>query len=190
MDLKVLMSALRQQKQGHVCIPTSLSDPLIEMKIADPIIGDTATIFMGMMDENYTEEDWNDHKGQLVRLFSITDLKCIGDIKVMMHKTSLDTQQLGEDMNRLIADINKHKPAVLRIVSLGNRWSPALSDALLTFIRCWQIPPDQKTLQLITLGESDDAYFLSFCKDICMKKTCAALQFYNAKDYDVFGHSK
>ena len=40
MDLKNLMAALLQKKHGHVCIPTSLSDQLIEMKLAHPIDGD------------------------------------------------------------------------------------------------------------------------------------------------------
>lgn len=189
--MRNLLASLQEKPDGHSCIPTALADPLLEMKTAHAIVGDIPTIFLGMVDEKYTVEEWNDHKDQIVQLFSITDHKCIGEIKVQTHKTgSLNAQLFGQEMSRIITEVNNQKPTALRIVSLGPRWSPVLSDALLTFIRAWQIPPNQKTLQLITLGESADSYFLSFCKDICLKRTCAILQFYNAHDYDVFGTIK
>jgi hypothetical protein len=88
------------------------------------------------------------------------------------------------------SQINQLKPTAIRIVGLGFATSSFVADALATLIRSCQISPNEKHVQFITLGDSEDCHNLNFCKDLCLKQECKTLQYFSVSDYDIFENLK
>jgi hypothetical protein len=87
-----------------------------------------------------------------------------------------------------ISGINSVNITQLRIVGLGAGSSGAISDAIESLIRSWNVEWENKSVQFVALGESLDFHYLNFCKSLCMKKLCGVLQYYNTMDYSPFGY--
>jgi len=158
------------------------------MSFENAITGDHSTIFVGVVNANYTEAIWNDHKEQLSKLFGITSLDCIKEMKLECPGPIMEPGLVLSRMTEITAFINEKKSTMLRIVGLGVGSSEVITDALEALIRQWDIPLDQKHVQFVSLGETEDYHYLNFCRELCMKQVCKNLQYYNTMDYNPFGY--
>ena len=182
------MSTHRKQ----VCIPTALQAPVLTMSAVSPatVTADLPTIFIGMIDDDYTEDTWHNDMQQIGRIFRISGEKNIAQIKIKKAGAFVNTQEFGNEVIAAGSQINQLKPTAIRIVGLGFATSSFVADALATLIRSWQISPNEKHVQFITLGDSEDCHNLNFCKDLCLKQECKTLQYFSVSDYDIFGNLK
>jgi len=182
----IKMAFSNVQQDAH--IPTTLRDPLLVMSFADTSTGNIPTIFVGIVDNMYTNEMWTRHKSRIVHLFNITDQNCIGDVQVHSLAGNLvDGERLGQDMSAAIDEVNRTQTRVLRIVGLGIGSSLAVTEALESLICGWAIPFSEKEVQFVALGESPGCHYLNFCKSLCLKRTCKCIHYYNTMDYNAFG---
>jgi len=181
-----MATSLDLQLTAH--IPIAIQGPLLTMSFENAITGDYSTIFVGVVDANYTEAMWNDHKKQLSKLFGITSLDCIKEMKLECPGPIIDQGLVLSRMTEITAFINERKSTILRIVGLGVGSSQVITDALEALIRQWNIPLDQKHVQFVSLGESEDYHYLNFCRGLCMKQVCKNLQYYNTMDFNPFGY--
>ena len=164
-----------------VHIPAQLTDPVIVMNFGNPSTGNISTIFFGMVDALYTDEVWGRDRSRIAHLFGITDQDCSVDIKV--H----DEDQLVPVVRTAIDKLNQLPQfTVLRIVAIGAN-KPTFADAMKTLIHGWAIPSANKQIQFVAVGESPDFFYLNFCRDLCLRKICQSLEYYNTMDYNQFG---
>lgn len=181
------MASNEQNNLAH--IPATLAAPLLMMTYGEPRTGNWPTIFIGIVDDNYIEEMWNHDKRRIMSLFALTDPLCIGEIKVRNKgNRCVDADQLGIDMGVALDSVNKTGTKVLRIVTLGKGYSPVVLEGLEALILGWCIPPEEKELDFIAVGESSDHLNLNLCKNLVMKKSCKTLRYYSARDYNIFGN--
>ena len=180
-------------------IPASVKDPVMQMSCVDPVVGDVPTIFVGIVDKNYTDNMWKCISHRLAKLFGISDhnLCChikVGSLNPELNLDIIDAERLQEQTTKAVTMINqkslnqKSKENMIRIVLLGSTSSPAITDALEALIRGWEVPSDEKNMQFIALGESENYHYLNFCKSLCMKMVYKSLQYYNTMDYNSFGY--
>jgi len=175
-------------RQDFAHIPIALEGPLLTMTFNDPHIGDCITIFVGIVDETYTDAEWTTHRNRLATLFGITDPSCCIEIQIgNLGDRRIDAGKLLAQTIAATNLINQCKPKVLRIVGLGVGTSEIITDALEHLIRKWDIPLEDKHVQFISLGESRNFHNLNFTRRLCMKQICKTLQYYNTMDYNSFG---
>jgi len=169
-------------------IPVSLRDPVLEMSAQVAYTGDLLTVFIGIVNNVYTEQMWSSHAQSLAALFGIAQPFII-EIKVRAKKGEMmvDDVQLGVDVTAAIEAINSTQVDKIRIVGMGISSAPAMNMALESLVRGWKIPWDQKKVQFVALGESAERSYLHFCKMLCLKKLCVGIQFYMTMDYNLFG---
>jgi len=169
-------------------IPVSLRDPVLKMSADSAIIGNIPTIFVGVVDEQYTDAMWTKHAERLSHLFGIDDPTCIAEIKVKNRgPRTIDGEQLGRDMTAAINVMNSLEASAIRIVGMGIHSALGVHDALESLVRGWNLPWEQKMVQFVALGDSREGDYLNFCKALCLKKLCGSIQFYKTMDYNNFG---
>lgn len=169
-------------------VPISLRAPCVTMSWSDPLTGNQASIFVGIVDDTYTNEMWNRDVTRLRTLFGITDDSSVGELMVAsIANKMVDSEKLKSDMFSAMELINRSQIQQLRIVGLGVGSSPAVTDALESLLRGWNTPEDCRHVQFIALGESADYHYLNFCKSLSLKKLCKSLQYYNTMDYNDYG---
>jgi hypothetical protein len=185
------MESSRMQLGHDAHIPAALKGPLLLMSASPAIVGNIPTIFVGIVDDHYTDEMWRNHATRLANLFGITDQTCTAPIKVVSEpadSTVVDAGRLAQDITYAMQVINQLQTKTIRIVGMGIGSSLAVTEALESLIRGWEIPPEEKNVQFIALGESTHFHYLNLCKSIVMKQMCHQLQYYNTMDYNVFGY--
>jgi len=183
------MATSEVQLDAH--IPVTLQGPLLVMSYDEPCIGKIATIFVGIVNESYTDAMWDAHKKRLTDLFDITDPSCMKEIKVESRgerQDQINSGKLLEQWNATLKLINQWKPKILRIIGLGVGSAEVVVQALESLIQRWDIAREDKHVQFISLGESRHFYYLNFCRSLCMKQICKTLQYYNTMDYNPFGY--
>jgi hypothetical protein len=176
--------------ENRTDIPVALNDPGLTMCFRDVHTGNLPTIFVGCMDEPYPEARWIEDVDRIIKLFDITDLTRIGYIKITPERNGakIDEAKLLRAVTEAIAVINKTTDKKIRIVGLGVRGAKRVYEALEHLVRGWKVPVDQKEIQFVAVGEYDNYASLKFCKVLCLKKLCAAVEVYNTKDYNDFGY--
>jgi len=185
---KVLSSQADSDDGSDAHIPVSLRDPVLTMHSESAFVGNIPTIFVGVVDEEYTETMWRNHADRLARLFGIAHAIFIGEIKVRCRRQDqIDGEQLGRDMSVAIDAINSNVVGKIRIVGLGKSSAIGVHAALESLIRGWNLPWDQKQVQFVALGDSKENHYLNFCKSVCLKQVCHTVQFYSTMDYNDFG---
>jgi len=180
---------LGQEDSGdNAHIPVSLRAPLLRMSAENAITGNIITIFIGVVDEQYTDNMWEMHFRRLSNLFHIDDPHCFAVIKVKNRgQDEIDAGQLGLDMSAAIDVINANVVQAIRIVGMGNRGAIGVHKAMEALVRGWNLPWDQKIVQFVALGDSQDHVYLMLCQNLCLGQICASVQFYNTMNYDNFG---
>ena len=159
------------------------------MSASPTVRGNQPTIFVGIVDKNYTEEMWNIHMNRLADLFEITDPSMICQIKVgSLASHFVDGENLHQQIMTAKRAVNQINVTLLRIVGLGIGSSESVTQALESFVREWNIPSNKKEVQFVALGESIDCHYLNFCKSLVLKQRCQTLQYYNTMDFDEHGY--
>jgi len=179
-----------ETRQKQVCIPTVIQAPVLTMSTVSHAIVtvDIPTIFVGLVDDEYTEDTWHNDTQQIGRIFQISGEQTIAQIKIKKAGAFINTQEFGSEVSSAGSRMNQLKPTAIRIVGLGFATSSFVADALSALIDSWQIPSNEKHVQFITLGDSPDCHNLNFCKDLCLRGSCKTLQYFNVSDYDIFGN--
>lgn len=182
----------QQMQRAAAHIPTDLHDSVLEMRPAKAQTGNCPTFFIGIVDQDYTDEVWNSHKARISSLFDISP-DCCCDIRAggVAGTKALDIQKLQQKIKGAIDKINNETDGItskIRIVGLGQGSSQGLTDAIEALIRGWKRLPNEKSVQFIAMGESEKFHYLNFCRNLCMKELCGALQYYNTMDYSPFGY--
>ena len=150
-----------------------------------------ATIFIGIVNEHYLDEDWEKHKQRFMALFRITDTSFIMEIKISSIEFGshiLNSTKLAEDTTTVMQIINCLETNQLRFLHMGAGHGYAVDDSIESLIRGWDKPEKEKHIQYINHGESKNFHSLNFCKRLCMKQLCGTLQFYNTDDFTNFGY--
>jgi len=173
---------------AQTCIPIRLQAPTLALSAVKPVTGDFPTIFVGMVDNKYTDDLWDNDMEQIGRLFQMTANCYIKQIKITRTGRLINVPEFGNAITEAFVDINSIKPIAIRIVGLGSRTTPFVTEALAQLIRGWDIPANQKEVQFITLGDSEDYHNLNFCKDLCLKEQCKTLHYFNTYDYGILGN--
>jgi len=187
---KLQKLSVHSDTDDNAHIPVSLRDPILKMSAESAITGNIPTIFVGVVDEQYTDGMWQRHLTRLSSLFHINDSKCVGEIKVKnrgQNQNEIDGEQLGRDMSAAIEVININVVQAIRIVGMGIHSAIGVHDALESLVRGWNLPWDQKIVQFVALGDSRESDYLNFCKALCLKQICGTIQFYHTMDYNNFG---
>ena len=185
----------KANKDENAHIPFSLRDPVLLMSSDEAYTGNVPTIFVGVVDEDYTEEMWNNHATRIMQLFKF-DIKHSHFIKVKgeRSKSSINSDQMGEDVSEAIEKINSLEQThnytfnVMRIVGMGIHSAIGVHIALEALVKGWNLQWNEKAVQFVALGDSVQGSYLNFCKSLCLKKICAEVQFYKTMDYDQFGY--
>ena len=105
-------------------LATALRDPLIVLGSDHPWTGNIPTIVIGLVNEHYLEDEWNNHKKRILALFKITDPSFLLEVKANstgFGSRVLDDSKLGEDTSTAIQIINCLETNQLRIIHLGVR---------------------------------------------------------------------
>jgi len=179
----------RESDHTHqTCIPIMLRAPTLVLSVVQPFTGDCPTIFVGMVDNEYTDNLWDNDRDQLERLFQMTANCYIKQIKITKTGSLYNVPEFGSAITEAFVDINTLQPITIRIVGLGSQTNSFVTQTLAELIRGWNIPPNQKEVQFITLGDSEDCHNLNFCKDLCLKEQCKTLQYFNVYDYGILGN--
>jgi len=175
-------------RQAH--IPVSLRDPVLEMTSAVAYTGYLPTVFIGVVDNDYTEEMWNAHAIRLAKLFNVSQETGLQEIKLRSIGTNqIDGEQLGREIDSAINFINMQnmKGDKIRIVGMGIHSAIAVHEALESLVRGWDLPWEDKKLQFVALGDSSGSDYLNLCKRMSLKKICKIIQFYSTMDYNNVG---
>jgi hypothetical protein len=130
---------------------------------------------------------WQQHVTAIKQLFLIPDESVLAELKLGSIGPQVDAVQLNQDIQKATTAVNRAQIKLLRIVGLGIGSSPAVSEALESLIRCWNIPPGEREVLFIALGESLDFHYLNFCKSLCLNQIVKCLHYYNTLDYNNFG---
>jgi hypothetical protein len=176
--------------QAH--IPVSIRDPVLIMSAECAYTGVLPTVFVGIVDERYTEEMWNSHALRLAELFNVQETG-VKEVKIRrIGINTIDGEQLGRDMTSAINFLNEQSVQSgvvnkIRIVGMGIHSAIAVLDALEGLVQGWNQPWDQKKIQFVALGDSKESDYLNLCKRMCLKKICYAVQFYTTMDYTTVG---
>lgn len=185
------MAARQRQRSVDAHIPVSLRDPLLKMSAGIPFKGNQPTVFLGIVNEEYTEEVWDRHAERLAKLFRF-DKSSIIRVKVESLQVKgdrvVDAEKLGLEIAQAIDDINDRDAKEISVVCLGRSGSLALDKAVVALLRGWKASSQERDVQFVSLGESSDHHYLNFCKGLCMKQLCRSIQFYNTMDYDISGY--
>lgn len=179
-------------KSAEAHIPFTLRDSVLMLSSTQAYVGNLPTIFVGIVDEDYPEAMWMKHATRLSRLFNF-EMDFAYDIKVNgAGSQTIDAEQMGQDMSNAIDLINntmqQHNFESIRIIGMGVHSATGVHDALESLVKGWNLQWDKKKVQFVALGDSMQSSYLNFCKALCLKKICAAVQFYKTMDYDQFGY--
>ena len=171
-------------------IPVNLLDPLLVMSWEDAFRGILPTIFVGIVDDNYTDDMFEEHANRFKKLFAVNpattaSVKIIGIQRA--GKNVVDDSALAEAVKTAMHVLNHLETKVIRIVGLGRGSAVVVGQSLEYLIRAWNIDPSEKQIQFVALGESEDFHYLNFCKGLCLKKICKTIQFYCTRYYNIFG---
>ena len=171
-------------------IPVNLLDPLLVISWEDAYSGILPTIFVGIVDDNYTDVMFEEHANRLKKLFTV-DPVATASIKISGIQRAgnnvVDDSALAEAVKAAMHVLNHLETKVIRIVGLGRGSAVVVGHSLEYLIRAWDIEPSQKQIQFVALGESEDFHYLNFCKALCLKKICKTIQFYCTRYYNIFG---
>jgi hypothetical protein len=169
-------------------IPVSLRDPVLTMMTDTAFVGNIPTIFVGIVDQDYTESMWTNHSGRISHLFGIDQPQFVREIKVRNRgENQIDAKQLELDVNAAIELLNINVVPTIRIVGLGIHGASAVYEELESLVRGWNLSWEEKKVQFVALGDSQESVYLNFCKAVCLKKICRTIQFYSTMDYNRFG---
>ena len=177
----------------NVHIPVLLQDSLL-MSSTQVIIGNIPTIFIGVVDKDYTEATWKSHVDRIEHLFQIEAKYCLHHIQVKGAEINrINEEQMGRDVSIAIEKINSLKQEhnytfeLIRIVGMRIHSAIEVHTAMEAIVKGWNLEWDKKTIQFVALGDSIQGSYLNFCKSLCLNKICAKVQFYKTADYDQFG---
>lgn len=184
---KVQKLSSEEAELDEAHIPVSLRDPVLRMSAEDAIIENIPTVFVGVVDKDYSDNMWKKHVDRMSHLFRI-DANYVCEIKVKnLGNSQIDAVQLGLDMTAAIDVMNSRVFQAIRIVGLGIHSAIAVHDALESLVRGWNLLPENKIVQFVALGDSKESDYLILCKALCLKKICGCVQFYTTMDYNNFG---
>ena len=176
-------------------IPYSLRDSLLTVSPTEAYTGNIPTIFIGVVDEDYTEEMWTSHVNRVMQLFQIkTDCYSYHIQVLSAGSNCINAEKMGHDVSITIEQINNLKQEhnytfeLIRIVGIGIHNNGGVRTAMEAIVKGWNIQWDKKTVQFVALGDSMRSSYLNLCKSLCLKKICAKVQFYKTMDYDQFGY--
>ena len=185
------LKAKASEDDAH--IPATLRDPVIELTPAEAYSGNLPTIFVGVVDEDYSRDMWMRQADRFSRLFNF-DMDNWGR-HIMVNGDgceTIDAEQMGHDMSEAIDLINNFQQqcafAMIRIVRMGIHSTIGLNKATEALVKGWNLEWGKKVIQFIALGDSESSHYLNFCKALCLQKICAKVQFYKTMDYDQFGY--
>jgi len=171
-------------------IPYLLVDPVIVVRTERPYTGEVPTIFVGFVHEEfyqqyYTDRQWQNDAERIGRLFrfDVNNNTFHFKIKTGNQAEEIDYELLRTQTDEAIQMINRARTKKLRIIGLGFGWSNAIPEALESLIRAWNMPLNEKEIQLVAVGDSKYAHYLKFCQSICLKQLCNQVQYYNTMDY-------
>jgi len=177
---------LNQDDDAH--IPESLRDPVLKMTSENAYTGCLPTVFIGIVDSDYTEDMWNNHATRLSKLFNISQQTGFIEIKVRNRgDDQVDAVQLGRDMSAAIDALSSANVDIIRIVGMGIHGAIAVHEAIESLVRGWNKTWTDKNVQFVALGDAKDSVYLKLCKRMCLKNVCASVQFYLTMDYNNFG---
>jgi hypothetical protein len=162
-----------------------LNAPALEISSAVTTKDKMPSIFVGIVDNDYTEAHWQDHRDRIKNLFEITN-DAYGEIKVRNRgNQTVDRKQLTHEMQRALEIINAQHFIQMHIIRMGIGSSVAVDEALESLIRGWNFPPADKRIDFVALGESFEEDNLKFCNMLCSKKLCKKVYYFNIviKDY-------
>ena len=103
-------------------IPVNLLDPLLAMSWEDADSGTLPTIFVGIVDDNYTDVMFEEHANRLKKLFTVNptttaSVKIIGIQRA--GKNVVDDSALVEAVKTAKQVLNHLETKVIHIVGLG-----------------------------------------------------------------------
>jgi hypothetical protein len=185
------MASSRNRNLFGAHIPLALRDPGIFMSSRDMATPpDVPTVFVGIINNDFNEETWNNCIDALRKLFNIT--KHYGEIKVLPSRDEssiVDSNTLGPSMTSALTAVNTgvFEGVGLRIVRIGPNSSLSVFEALESLLKGWRQDFDKKHIQFVTTGDSGDNENFNFCKWICIMRLCNTIEFYNTMDYNTYG---
>lgn len=183
------LSSLRvsgEPNEAH--IPVAFQAPALMISSAPTSTEVIPTIFVGIVDNIYTEDHWSNHRNRIERLLEIPNGDLVGEIKVgSRDNETIDGENLALDMKNAVTIINSKNFNSIRIIGMGVHGCLAVIEALESLVHSWKLPLDQKKVHFIALGDSIDNNYLNLCKMLCLKQICRTVQFYNTMDYNMYG---
>ena len=123
-------------------IPFSLQGPVLKMTSESAISGNLPTIFVGIVDEQYTEGTWKKHVARISQLFRIDNSSYIGEIMAKARgQNRIDGEELARQMTNAIDVINTFGVDTIRLAGLGVHGAIALHQSIESLIRGWDTVP-------------------------------------------------
>jgi len=171
-------------------IPMRIRAPGLKMSPSSVQINmHVPTIFIGVIDNDYTAIMWNNDAGKMCKLFScaLDDAFILKLQSEAEDEECVDSDVLNDSMEQALQYVNSKQAKCIRIVRIGAVNSTSIKDALQSLIEGWSQPPDQKDVIFVTCGDSYDFDTLRFCKTLCLTKKCNSLEYYDTLDYNSFG---
>jgi len=186
-----------RMQDGTGYIPMAIRAPGLKMSASSVKIDmDVPTIFIGVINKNYTEDMWETDAGKMCKLFSCAfNVACLMKIpSVSEDELDIDSNSLDQTMERALQFINSKQVNCVRIVRIGSGASISINEALQSLIEGWNPPPPkkpeilQKTVIFVTCGDSKYCSTLQFCKTLCLLGKCNTLEYYDTLDYNSYGY--
>jgi len=177
---------------GH--IPLKIRDCATKFQqVAIDVKENLGTIFIGILDEQCTDAHWNDNLMRVRQLLEIPDDR-FTEVKVPSMRTNkqrVDYRRCGEETTKALEMINRgvteFQVRKIRIVRMGTSHSDAMTEAVESLIRGWDIPANEKMIQFISLGDTGMAHWLKFCRSLVLHQFCKEVEFYDTMDYSIYG---
>ena len=189
-----LKETIENMSSTHVNIPFLIQDSLLNLSSSNACTGNVPTIFIGVVDDDYTNNTWMNHANRISKLFKFDIDSSVYHIQVKGENSfTIDAEHMGRDVIETLRKINNSEQenndiGILRIVGMGIHSAIGVHVALEALIKGWKLQWDKKMVQFIALGDSKQGTYMNFCKSLCLKKICAKVQFYKTMDYDMFGY--
>jgi len=178
------------QISGTPQIPSRALYPTLYMTAQTPVLGNHQTVFVGEVDNvRFTNDKWITEMERMKILFQITDTERCHEMKIRVAADeTVNQKQVLDETFKAVAAVNSANVEFLRIVLLGTTRAESLDEFLIFLVDKWNISLENKQVQVIAYGDSEDYLNLRFCKRLCMQKICHSVQYYFTLDYDTYGN--
>jgi hypothetical protein len=177
-------------------IPQVLRSPVLLMKAQPLQMKQMATVFLGTIRINYTEdmckqdiEQWKLTFGNQTyfEIVILPMLSSTGDVKDQVN--GRDAIPKIEEALKGLNHLPDHE--YIRIVCLGTGYSKFLYESITFLLKNWQKPDgtirSEKHLQFVTSGDTKKNDLCNFSRWLCVSGICATVEFYNTREYHPFG---